>query len=120
MSKLSVDAGGVAPIERFFALSLIAANPGISQARLAQELVCDKSSMTRLLKKLSDHGLISRMTDLTDRRCFVLFPTETGFIELGLLRASISTLDRSIRTLAGDVEFGRICQALEVLASLCR
>lgn len=60
------------------ALSLIAANPGISQSRLAEAIYLDRSSLVAILETLAREGLIERRTSQADRRVRQVFLTDVG------------------------------------------
>lgn len=53
---------------QFGLLTLIEANPGITAAVLAREINLDKSSLTPLITRLEQRGLIERTLSPTDKR----------------------------------------------------
>lgn len=63
---------------RFMALTVIAGNPGISQAALGQTISRDKSSITPLIQDLQRLGLIERRSAADDRRRVELCLTAAG------------------------------------------
>ncbi len=63
---------------RFYALSHIAEEPGLSSSRLSERLLCDKSNVTRIVKGLESKGYIERQPHETDGRAIRLFLTEKG------------------------------------------
>ena len=63
---------------RFYALSHIAEESGLSSSRLSERLLCDKSNVTRIVKGLESKGYIERQPHETDGRAIRLFLTETG------------------------------------------
>ena len=63
---------------RFYALSHIAEEPGLSSSRLSDRLLCDKSNVTRIVKGLESEGYIERKPHETDGRALRLYLTEKG------------------------------------------
>lgn len=49
---------------------------GITQEQLTQELLVDKSAVTRVVQSLLNKGLIERKRDEWDHRCYRIFLTE--------------------------------------------
>ena len=68
---------GVQP-GRFATLTLIAANPGITQTALSRANGRDKSTLTPLISDLVRRGLIRRTRDRRDRRTYRLTLTSAG------------------------------------------
>ena len=56
----------------FGVLTLIRANPGITQVTLAAAFGVDKSTMSPVIFRLEQRGLISRKVLASDRRCHAL------------------------------------------------
>ena len=75
-SRLSSDIG-VQP-GRFATLTLIAANPGITQTALSRANGRDKSTLTPLISDLVRRGLCRRTRDRNDRRTYRLTLTPSG------------------------------------------
>ena len=59
-------------------LRTICREPGISQERLAEKLIFNKSSVARQLAALEEKGLIRRERSAADKRIFLVYPTEQG------------------------------------------
>src|SRR5262245_34758934 len=57
----------------FGVLTLIRANPGITQVALAAAFGVDKSTMSPVIVRLEKRGLIRRQVLPSDRRCHALF-----------------------------------------------
>ena len=57
----------------FGVLTLIRANPGITQVALAAAFGVDKSTMSPVVVRLERRGLIRREVLLSDRRCHALY-----------------------------------------------
>lgn len=62
----------------FGVLTLIRANPGITQVTLAAAFGVDKSTMSPVIFKLEKRGLIRREVLPSDRRCHALFFQDSG------------------------------------------
>ena len=57
----------------FGVLTLIRANPGITQVALAAAFGVDKSTMSPVIFRLEKRGLVSREVLASDRRCHALY-----------------------------------------------
>ncbi len=72
----------LAPIDirpaQYSVLVVIAANPGLSQADVAETLGIERARMVRLLDKLERRGLTRRLASRTDRRSHALELTREG------------------------------------------
>jgi DNA-binding MarR family transcriptional regulator len=62
----------------FSALSIIVAQPGLTQTQLADALQIERSNLVTLIDELSGRGLIIRAPVAQDRRRHALMPTATG------------------------------------------
>ncbi|MCB8840535.1 MarR family winged helix-turn-helix transcriptional regulator [Aurantimonas sp. VKM B-3413] len=62
----------------FALLSLISANPGITQVELGRSSGRDKSSVTIGLRQMEDEGLIDRIRLEEDRRVYASYITPAG------------------------------------------
>ena len=65
-------------VPRYYALTHIATEPGISPSRLSRYMFCDKSNITRLLQSLEESGLVERRPHARDGRAQRLFLTADG------------------------------------------
>lgn len=74
-------------VPRYYALSHIAEQPGISPSQLSQIMFCDKSNITRLLHGLETDGLVIRLSHETDGRTKRLYLTEAGAALYGQVSA---------------------------------
>lgn len=57
----------------FGVLTLIRANPGITQVALAAAFGIDKSTLSPVIVRLEKRGLVRREVQASDRRCHALF-----------------------------------------------
>ncbi len=65
-------------VPRYYALSHIAAEPGISPSVLSRYMFCDKSNITRLTQGLQNDGLVERKPHERDGRAQRLYLTPEG------------------------------------------
>ena len=86
---------------RFAALTVIARNPGVSQAALGQTIARDKSSVTPLIQDLLRVGLIQRRSAADDRRRVELRLTAAGDKHLERLRRFASEHDAKLDAIVG-------------------
>jgi len=63
---------------RFYALTHINEEPGLSSSNLSDRLLCDKSNVTRIVKGLESEGYIIRKQHESDGRTKRLYLTEEG------------------------------------------
>jgi DNA-binding MarR family transcriptional regulator len=83
-------------------MTLIAANPGSSQAELAAMAGITGPSLVGLLDELEKRGLLSRRRDAVDRRRNVLVLTEAGEETRDRLFATVSVIEEPIRAELGE------------------
>lgn len=62
----------------FSALTLIADNPGLRQAQLAEALAIERPNLVVIIDELEARDLIRRERDPADRRAYALIPTAAG------------------------------------------
>jgi DNA-binding MarR family transcriptional regulator len=65
-------------VPRYYALTHIAKEPGLSPSLLSRYMFCDKSNITRLVQGLQADGLIERRPHEKDGRAQRLFLTAEG------------------------------------------
>jgi len=63
-------------------LSRAARQPGLTQSELAEMLEIQPISLTRLVDRLADQGLVVRQPHPTDRRANCVFITENGLLAM--------------------------------------
>ncbi len=86
---------------RYAAMTVIANNPGITQAALGRAIARDKSSVTPLIQELERRGLVERQRSPTDRRSIALTLTATGGKALERLTAHAVEHDRQLDAIVG-------------------
>jgi len=67
-------------------LAVLARNEGANQAFLADYLEVEPITLSRMIDRMTETGLIERRPDPADRRAWRLFVTETGWALRGRMR----------------------------------
>jgi DNA-binding MarR family transcriptional regulator len=98
-ARCSIEVG-VQP-GRFATLTLIAANPGITQTALSRANGRDKSTLTPLISDLVRRGLVRRTRDRKDRRTYRLTLTPAGQRLLGTLNNCALEHERNLDRVVG-------------------
>jgi DNA-binding MarR family transcriptional regulator len=80
----------------FGVLTLIRANPGITQVTLAAAFGVDKSTMSPVIFRLEKRGLIRREVLPSDRRCHALFFEETAEADFLAARQKIRAFEEGV------------------------
>jgi DNA-binding MarR family transcriptional regulator len=102
---------------RFATLSLIGANPGISQTALSRANGRDKSSLTPVLNDLERRGLIRRERVRSDRRSYRLSLTPAGVEALRELTACAERHERDLDRIVGPRDRARFVRILKKIAA---
>ena len=97
---------------QFGVLSELKLETGISQADLGAKLDLDKSTITDIVNRLDERGLITRTKDLTDRRKYQLKLTKLGDSELKLLKPRVAQMDKTLTKTLQDDELDSLHQLL--------
>ncbi|MYV17065.1 MarR family winged helix-turn-helix transcriptional regulator [Furfurilactobacillus milii] len=63
---------------QYLYLVRICENPGIIQGRLAELVMVDRTTVSQAIKKLVNHGFITRQHSETNLKNYELYPTEKG------------------------------------------
>jgi DNA-binding MarR family transcriptional regulator len=88
----------------FGVLTLIRANPGITQVTLAAAFGVDKSTMSPVIFRLEKRGLIRREVLPSDRRCHALFFEEAAEASFVRAREKIRAFEASVAARLSKVE----------------
>ncbi|CAL1692159.1 hypothetical protein MMB232_02318 [Brevundimonas subvibrioides] len=88
----------------FSALGLMAANPGMSQKMLSDELGQDKATVVALLDELERRGWAERRRDVADRRRHHLFITPAGETALAWMAKEAVDNERGVVAALTDAE----------------
>ena len=89
---------------QFAALTIIGANPGLSQTTLATTMGIDRSGAVILIDALEDKGLAARVPSPVDRRTYAIMLTEQGQITLARLKELVGEHDRRVTSCLSDAE----------------
>ena len=81
---------------QFSVMKIIAANPGIAQARVAEALCIERARLVQMLDRLERPGYIARMRSLRDRRSHALELTPEGVRLLAQLDVRIAEHERNV------------------------
>ncbi len=114
LSKRMERTSGVSGPQRL-ALRLVARFPGLPAGRLARLLHLHPSTVSGLVKRLADRGLILRSSDGPDRRRALLRVTPAG---IELLSLSHPTIESALLSALGRVPPRQVDAALKVMASV--
>jgi len=114
LSKRMERTIGVSGPQRL-ALRLVARFPGLPAGRLARLLHLHPSTVSGLVKRLADRGLIVRSSDGPDRRRAPLRVTPAG---IELLSLPHPTIESALLSALGRVPPRQVDAALKVMASV--
>ena len=101
---------------RFATLTLIGANPGISQTTLSQAAGRDKSSMTPVVDDLVRRGLVARQRTHDDRRAYRLRLTPAGVRTLKKLNVCARKHEQNLDRNIGAADRARFLRVLKRLS----
>ncbi|NYE23542.1 MarR family winged helix-turn-helix transcriptional regulator [Pigmentiphaga litoralis] len=100
----------------FAVLSLLQANPGISQRRLADAINVSPPNMASVLARLVERGLVQRQRDAADQRTQVLALTSAGTLLYRRAAATVATLEREATAVLSDKELAELLRLLRKLS----
>lgn len=103
---------------RFSLLTMIDANPGITQTRIAQAFGLDKSTLSPVIESLVRRRLISRRQSKTDRRAFGLSLTKSGRLRLHEKRAQIDAQERLMESAFTAEEHAQMLEFLDRIVAV--
>ena len=98
---------------QFFALSVIAACPGLNQLAIAQALSIERAGLGRLVDHLERRGWVRRSASAVNRRYYLPYLTQAGAALLGRLRPAIAESEKAIAESTGRRAFRELQRALE-------
>jgi DNA-binding MarR family transcriptional regulator len=99
----------------FGVLTLVRANPGITQVELAAAFGVDKSTMSPVIVRLEKRGLIRREVLESDRRCHALFFEGDGEGAFLAARARVRAFEASVAARLMKSEQGELIRLLAKL-----
>lgn len=89
---------------QFAAMTIIGANPGLSQTTLAATMGIDRSGAVILIDALEGRGLASRIPSPTDRRTYAIMLTEAGEKTLAELKRRVTEHELRVTAQLSDAE----------------
>jgi len=101
-------------------LALLAHSAPATVGDLHRGLAHKRSTLTSILDRLADRGLITRKLGKTDRRTFLIAPTAKGRKLARRISRHLSDLERAVvrRVTAADIKgFNKVVAAVEQEAS---
>lgn len=87
---------------QFSVMKIVAANPGIAQARVAEALFIERARLVQMLDRLEAAGLIRRARSSTDRRSHALYLKDDGARLLAQLEHRIEQHERNVVARIGE------------------
>jgi DNA-binding MarR family transcriptional regulator len=99
----------------FGVLTLIRANPGVTQVALAATLGIDKSTMSPVIFRLESRGLIRREVQASDRRRHALFFEKAAEDAFLVARAKVRAAEASIAARLSKAEQRELARLLAKL-----
>ena len=81
---------------QFAVMKIVAANPGIAQARVAEVLCIERARLVQMLDRLEAPDLITRVRSTTDRRSHALHLTSAGARMLERLEQRVEAHERNV------------------------
>jgi DNA-binding MarR family transcriptional regulator len=101
---------------QFSVLVIIEANPGLSQADLADTLGIERARLVRLLDELEKRGLTRRQPSPVDRRSHALYLTEAGDAALKPIKALAAEHEAHLTQRLGRDKHDALLEALRDLS----
>jgi DNA-binding MarR family transcriptional regulator len=99
----------------WYALRALYAEDGLSASRLAAMVCRHPSSMTALLDRMEDKGLLRRQTDADDRRSVRVFLTAQGRAFHPQIEATAGQLDHLLASLIAPEQMAAFRTVLGIL-----
>ena len=104
----------------FSSLSIIQANPGISQNELSREVGLDKSVTVTIVDELERFGWANRERSKADRRRHALFVTPEGEVHLDELFAILERTENAVLHQLSPAELHLLSELLDRMYAACR
>ena len=111
--SIAVSAPYDLPTGSLTVLTLIAANPGSSQAALARRAGINKSALVGIVDQLESRGLAGRDRSSTDRRRNSLSVTAEGEQVMNQLFAAVGPEEQPIRDALGAPDMAKLLALLD-------
>ena len=100
---------------QFGVLTLIAANPGLSQSALARAIGVERSTMVAVIDRLQARGLVERRPSAADRRSYALGLGAAGRRLLARLKPMVRRHERRVTKRLDDAEVATLIGLLRRL-----
>ena len=97
---------------QFSVLVVVGANPGLSQADLAETLGIERARLVRLLDGLERRGFTRRQASPIDRRSHALFLTDEGQVALNQIKALAAEHEKHLARRLGTDRREALLEAL--------
>jgi DNA-binding MarR family transcriptional regulator len=91
--RMALEPEGLHP-RHFGVMTMVAAQPGMSQQELHEKTAIDPSSMVAVIDELEAMGLAERRPHPEDRRVRTIFLTDSGLEKLQRVRTLVGKLQR--------------------------
>ena len=98
----------------------ICRSPGMTQEEIAGDLCINKSTVTRTLSYLEEHGFVNRVSDKNDRRALRVYPTDKMLEIFPKLRASAREWNALIAEDVSEEEIEFFMTVLDKMQSRAR
>ena len=99
---------------QFSVLTVIAANPGINQLTIASALDIERAGLGRLVDRLTQQGLVTRIASLVHRRYYALHLTAAGRKLLDRVRPVIAEAEKALAERLGPSAHKALLRALSI------
>ena len=96
-----------------FVLLNISRDHGTPATKIAPLLGMEPRSLTRLIKKMEEDGLVERRPDPEDRRSVRIFLTDKGFEKKQVAKQNVESFNSSVRKRVSDDELGTFFDVVE-------
>lgn len=110
-SPLATDHG--ITVTMGFVLLNISRDSGTPATKIAPLLGMEPRSLTRLIKKMEEEGLVERRPDPEDRRSVRIFLTDKGFEQKAIAQQYNESFNQSVRGYISDVELRSFFDVME-------
>lgn len=102
---------------QFSLLTVIEANPGVTQTRVARSFGLDKSTLSPAIDQLVKARLVSRKRSTTDGRAYELSLTASGRRKLQAKQAQIEAQERLMAAALPETDRARLMALLDRLVT---
>ncbi len=102
----------------WYTLRALYAEDGVMASQLAQTVCRHPSSMTALLDRMAERGLLSRQIDADDRRSVRVFLTDTGRSYQARICESVQVIEHLLDTLVTPEQMDTFHYVLGVLQNV--